>query len=684
MRRLISLVSVSVALAGLAFVLVNATTVDRRPPTVKAITLSAPAGDDRLAQTLTAIDIEFSEPVRTATAEARFRIAPVVDGAFTWSGSTAIFTPSRKLPSNTTFTIWIDPGVQDLEGNADPTGLEAWRFRTVGPPVVLRTIPTDGATGAPLSGSIELVFDRLMDTASVEAAIRMDPPASTKAIWRGSLLTIEFETELRPSTTYSLSVGADAADTGGSTLGVPFTTRFVTAGSGLEIVAVVPAAGVAGIGIDTPIAILFNAPIAGETAGTALQITPNVDGAVRTLRLEGATIDTQTGSPTAPPDTLVFVPSQPLAPHTTYTLTLDSTVARLDDPSAIASGRRWTFTTGAPTVSGQNQIAFLGARGGVRNVWVMNPDGTNQRQLTVELLPVSSFDATARGGMLAFAAGGVVSVMDIDGSGLRRLTQDDGRAEYAPVFGPDQAHLIVARRDAAGADQGFWLVPLPGTPGDERQLLDHGAPEPGSAALAGDGVLGEKALPVWMPRIAFDPSGRVALLVLSSGEVTLIELTEPDDPPGPGPRTVALTAHAPPIWVPARDAFVVTGQPREGGTPALFAVDLRGRISRIANTGGAVGPVALAPNGSLAVGMEGLPGGPAIRVINLDGGVQDLASTVGIRELWPAFSPDGLSLLVGRTLVAQPSESIGIWRVNAVSGVSRQLTTDGAYASWIR
>ncbi|TAL10347.1 MAG: hypothetical protein EPO00_04640, partial [Chloroflexota bacterium] len=74
MRRLISLVSAIVALVGLGFVLVNATTVDRRPPSVRTITLSAPAGDPRIAQTVTAIDIEFSEPVRASTAESRFRI----------------------------------------------------------------------------------------------------------------------------------------------------------------------------------------------------------------------------------------------------------------------------------------------------------------------------------------------------------------------------------------------------------------------------------------------------------------------------------------------------------------------------------------------------------------------------------------------------------------------------------
>ena len=189
MRRLISLVSAIVALVGLGFVLVNATTVDRRPPSIKTIALSASAGDPRLAQTVTAIDIEFSEPVRPATAEARFRIDPVVDGAFTWNGSTAIFTPSRKLPQDTTFTISIAPGTEDLQGNIDPTGLEEWTFATVGPPVVLRTTPNDGAGGVPLDGTIDVFFDRLMDTASVEQAISIEPAVPIRSNWRGSVVS---------------------------------------------------------------------------------------------------------------------------------------------------------------------------------------------------------------------------------------------------------------------------------------------------------------------------------------------------------------------------------------------------------------------------------------------------------------------------------------------------------------
>jgi Tol biopolymer transport system component len=185
---------------------------------------------------------------------------------------------------------------------------------------------------------------------------------------------------------------------------------------------------------------------------------------------------------------------------------LEPTVARRDDPEAVAAGQSWTFTTGSPVASGQNLVAFLSARSGVRNVWLMNPDGTNPSQLTTELVPVSGFDATGDGSLVAYSAGGIVSIIGIDGEDLARITAD-GEFEYAPVFSPDDQRLIVGRRDGAGADLGYWLVPLPGTTGEQRQLVDHGAPPLGSAGLAGEGIDGTDGLPDWMARSAIDPTG---------------------------------------------------------------------------------------------------------------------------------------------------------------------------------
>lgn len=683
MRRLISLVSAIVALVALGFVLVNATTVDRRPPSVKTVALSAPAGDARIAQTQTAIDIEFSEPVRHETAEARFRIDPVVEGAFTWNGATVIFTPAHKLPLATTFTITFGPGIEDLAGNADSVGLEPWTFATVGPPSVVRTTPRDGSTGVPLDGSIELVFDRLMDTASVEAAISVQPSIPVTASWNGPAVTLSFGRSLTPATTYEVSVGPTAADTGGSRLGSSFRVAFTTVGAGLAITSVVPADGVAGIGVGTPIAMMFDGPVDVASAGSAIHITPFVEGDVRAVALGADGLGLDASGAEGSRNALVFVPSSPLAPHTTYTVTVDPVVARADDPAAVATGRTWSFTTGAPTASVQNQITFLGARGGVRNVWVMNPDGTNQRELTTELLPVSSFDVTADGRRIVYAAGGIVRIMAVDGSDESRLTATDGSLEYGPVLAAGDTQVIVARRDPTGTDAGFWLVPLPGASGEARQIFPSGAPAPGSAASGGDDGATIDASP-WGPHAVADDAGRSALIVLASGSVAVVRLDGATDDTGPiDPVIVAVSSTGQPWWDRTRSDFIVSGKPAAGGDAALFRIDAKGSVAAIAGTTGAAGPIAVASDGSVAFITAGAASGTAIHVLAGSGQVGAVPATAGRDDHSPAFGPGARTLLIDRTLSGTNPLPDGIWSIDLLTGETRHLTVDGALPRWI-
>ena len=687
MRRLISFVSIAVALVALALVLYNATLVDRKAPAVVEISLSAPAGDERIAQTVTAIDVEFSEPVRTSTVEARFRIEPYVAGAFAWDGATAIFTPSAKLPGDTEFSVWLDAGYEDLVGNVAGLALEPWIFRTVGPPLVVTSAPQDDVTGVAVDGVVDIEFDRLMDTASVEAAIRIEPPATFHASWSGEGVRLLFDSRLRFGTTYTLTIGQGAADTGGNRLREPFILHFSTVAAGLAAVEIVPADRASGVSVRTPVAIRFDAPIDPDTARAAFRITPSVNGDVRIVSITDDLAPTD-GSPpdAAAADTILFVPDDPLAPHTTYAITLEPTVARRDDPEAVAAGRSWTFTTGSPTASGQNLVAFLSARAGVRNVWLMNPDGTNPRQLTTELAPVSGFDATGDGSRVAYSAGGIVSVVGSDGEDLVRLTADD-RFEYAPVFSPDDRRLIVARRGVDGTDLGYWLVPLPGTGGEELQLVDRGAPELGSAGLGGEGIGGTDGLPGWMARSAFDPTGRFAIIVTAGGEVLTLEIG-PDPFLGVAVR-VPLVTDAAAAWSPRHEAFILAAAPADGGSatdgPALWAIAPDGSAHRLEGTGGAVGPISVGPDGSIAMTLSG-SGDEAAGI-----GLLSAASITLTRftpdarfdDRWPTFSPDGGTLLIGRTSLAQPDHADGIWALDLSTGVARQLSADGAYARWL-
>ncbi|HVL53427.1 MAG TPA: Ig-like domain-containing protein, partial [Vitreimonas sp.] len=601
-RRVFSIGSLVVAVIALVVVLVNATLVDRRPPTVASASLSAPADvETNLAQTLTAIDVHFSEPVHTGSVERRFRIEPYVGGTITWDGSTATFTPAEKLPPDTQFTVTIERGFQDLAGNAATSGLDGFTFRTVGPPAVAGVEPAGGSDGVPVETEVTITFDRLMDTTSVEEAVRIEPPVPVTAAWSGASLTLSFEARLQFGTTYTVTVGRSAADTDGSRLRVPYVTEFSTVAAGLGIVATVPGDGGAGVSVRTPIAVILDGPIDPDSIVDALTITPAVNGNLRVTALPDDRVAPRPeGEP--PGVVLLFEPSEPLAAHTTYTVQLDPVLARLGAPGQVASGRTWRFTTGQPTASAHNHIAFLASRSGTRHVWLMNPDGSAPRQLTWGLASVTAFDVTLDGSRVAFAAGGEVRTMATDGSNEAVLTTG-GRFEYAPRFAPDGRSLLVARREADGSDAGWWLVPLELGAEPERQLLSSGAPPLGSTTLQGDGIEAGDGLPAWLGRAAWDPEGRRVLVTTEAGDVVILDL-ETDDPE----RVVIETGLVSVVggaWSPAGRRFLVAGREPGATTDGIHAVEPRGTTRRLYD---ATGPIAAAGDGRLALLVPG-PGG---------------------------------------------------------------------------
>lgn len=674
-RRVISVGSVMLAVAALGVVLLNATLVDRRGPAINGVRLSAAVeGQANLAHTLTAIDIAFSEPVRTVTVERRFRISPYVAGAISWDGSTAIFTPSDRLPQDTEFIVSIGPGFEDLAGNVAETGLEAWTFRTVGPPTVIETVPADGTEGVLLDGTVAVTFDRLMDTSAVETAISVDPVVRVRPTWSGRVLTLAFEGDLRFGTAYTVTIDTDAADTDGSRLREPFVLRFTTAEAGLGLVRTVPAHGTAGVSVGSPIAVVFDGPIDPGSIDDALSVTPPIGGDVRIVPLPND--EAPPGAEPPPGTVLVLDPGDPLAAHTTYTVTLAPSVTLAGAPDVVAEGSTWTFTTGQPTASGHNQIAYLTARGGNRDVWLMNPDGSAQRQLTGGLAPVSAFDVTLDGTRVAFASGGVVRLMAIDGTGETVLTGDD-RLEYAPRFSPDGRRLVLARRAADGTDQGWWLVPLDAAAGEEVQLTPGGAPPLGSTALPGDGIEPNEGQPAWAGRAAWDPSGRWLLLTTAQGAVVLVDV----DAGPPAAVALPLTAASAPAWSAAGDRFLVVGRATNAESDALHSVDTDGTVRERSE---GFGSVAVDPDGRVAMLLRDEAGLARLALGGIEGDrpPEIMTSGEGLADRWPAFSPDGSAVVFGRVR-DEGTTSAGIWSMETAGGSPVRLTTDGAYPRWL-
>ena len=670
--RALRLASALVGIAVLGVVLYNATAVDRVPPTY-AIQLSSTSGNG-VAFVRTSIKVAFSEDVKPDEAQQAFSITPSVGGSFHWQGSTMIFTPSNKLPLSSTFHVHMAPGVEDLSANVQ-NGSGDLTFTTVGPPVVKSVVPDPNAQGVAVNTTIVITFDRLMDTQKALQGLIIEPAVPYSATWQGAVLTLTPTKPLNYDVAYTIKLGAPAVDNDGSKLDA-YVTSFRTVGIGLRALALYPTPNVyGGVSVQSKVAVVFDGPIDVSSIANSIQLTPPVSGSISVVSLPDDRHPQ--GQPTATPsgsgsNVLVFTPAGPLAAHTSYTVTLSSGIRRIDGQAAAS--QTWTFTTGEQSTSALGQIAFLSDRSGVNNLWLMNSDGTDQRQVTSELVPVTGFDISGDGTTVAYAAAGVVKLMSIGGD-IKYATAA-GRYEYAPAFTADGTGLIVGRRDAAGTDLGYWRIPVV-SGADQTQILPNGAPLLGSVELAGNGLTRSAGLPSWASRAAFSQDDGWMLVVRGSDNVVdLVDLTGAHQP-----VKLKLIASSRPVWVESEDSFYLAGSDDNGASWAYWRVSTAGVAVRL---GASVVDLAADANGNLILLVEGLDGADHLEFRrSATGGTAPMTADPGLSDRSPSFSPDGEVIVFGRVDSHDPTKSEGIWAVRSDTTGLVQLSPDGAYTRWV-
>ena len=532
----------ALVLAGLLYV---ASTFDSRAPTVSEITLTQPLPDSpTVALITTSLAVEFTEPIEMGSAQDAIELQPTVDGSVSWSGSTMIFTPREPLALLTTYTVSIGEGIRDLAGNPMTDLPAPFTFETTGPPEVIETVPADGATDVALDGPIAVSFSTLMDTASVEASLRLRPAFPHELRWSGLLLEIVPDQPLETDREYEISIGDGAFDLAGVTLDAPATLTFRTVSSGLRPTVLVPADGTDGIAPTSPIAVIFDRAVDPDslTGDQLLTITPDVAGSLTLVDANGE-------EPADPSDAVIlrFAPSGPLPPNTTFEVALGTAITSLSG-EGLAGPVTWSFTTGASQATLSNQIAFLSDRAGVPNLWAMNPDGTAPRQLSTELTPILDYAVAPDGS--SFVVGDGRRLVFAEASGADRRVLTDGFVEFDPTYSPNGQRIAFGRADAeTGRGLGLWERTVDG--GDVARIeLDGEAPATPDASGTGDD--GEVAQWLRAPRYA--PDGETLAYVDLAGSVGIVDL-ETDRV-----VRVAYAAHAPPAWLPDGSAILLTGR----------------------------------------------------------------------------------------------------------------------------
>jgi TolB protein len=134
-----------------------------------------------------------------------------------------------------------------------------------------------------------------------------------------------------------------------------------------------------------------------------------------------------------------------------------------DKPSEVM-GMAWTPN---------NRIVYGSSASGDIELWIMDADGSNQKQLTADQYINFKPSVTPDGRSIVFVSrkGGAPHIWKMDIDGTNRVQLTDGNAETYPSVSPDGAYIIYSSLNAGVAT--MWRIPVNG--GTPEQLMSEPA-----------------------------------------------------------------------------------------------------------------------------------------------------------------------------------------------------------------
>jgi uncharacterized protein YfaS (alpha-2-macroglobulin family) len=208
-------------------------------------------------------------------------------------------------------------------------------------PMLVERTPARGASLAP-DGTIELVFDRAMDQASVQAALSIGPNVNGAISWPNPR-TLRFQPDqpLQRANSYSVELSTAAKAVDGTALAEQLNFSFPT-NPFLEVAQVIPADSASDVEIGAAITVLFSRPVVALTGAAQQASLPQPLSFEPAIQGRGEWLGTAI---------YVFRPEQPLAGGATYTARIDPNLVDVSN-APLQSGYSWRFTTARPQILG--------------------------------------------------------------------------------------------------------------------------------------------------------------------------------------------------------------------------------------------------------------------------------------------------------------------------------------------
>lgn len=187
------------------------------------------------------ITATFSEPMDSLSTTKSFTITnttlggTAITGSVSYSGTTAVFSPSANLSPNTTYTGTITTGAKDLAGNALVHNY-VWSFTTratdLTPPTVISTDPINAATGVALDKKIVAFFSEAMNPLTITTTtfvLKQGVTAITGTVsYAGTSATFTPSANLASNKVYTATITTGSKDLAGNSIVNDYVWSFTT------------------------------------------------------------------------------------------------------------------------------------------------------------------------------------------------------------------------------------------------------------------------------------------------------------------------------------------------------------------------------------------------------------------------------------------------------------------------
>jgi hypothetical protein len=214
----------------------NPVTVPGVAPTVTSTVPASAATNVLVSTTVTAT---FSEVMDSTTISGTtFTLkqgSTSVAGAVTYAGTTATFTPTASLAASTVYVATVTTGAMSAAGVAMDAPY-TWFFTTAGSgpvaPVVISTVPLDGATNVVVGTIVSADFSTAMDPATLSTnsfTLKNGALAVGGGVsYAGVTATFTPTAALATNTLYTAAISTGAQDLAGTPMAAPYTWSFTT------------------------------------------------------------------------------------------------------------------------------------------------------------------------------------------------------------------------------------------------------------------------------------------------------------------------------------------------------------------------------------------------------------------------------------------------------------------------